>query len=312
MATKFRIYPAGIEVTSIGSDNAPHTQTIAVAVTPDPDNNKLHQYNLPEASSLHPAVGLQKLYPGLKLVGNQEVDIQHPAEFIKQHRKEIQPGDELTVVSPGEEHRIFEALAKEGVLHTFTRLVFLAHEEPLYKNAQPARITLDWLREQGFEYTSSNMEDPDWPLWELARNPLQDKIDEQSKIIEQLKQKLEESTARSAKLAREAEQAKNEFEAEKETLKNALTDAHKTQQETTQELDEIRSRFQNKKKQMENLQATLEQQQADSAASNALESKVAELTGQNDALLQRNHLLQQDLVRAEAQLQLIKEFVLHD
>lgn len=419
----------------------PQVTVVEAAITTEPANNQLREYNLPEATSLHPATGLKELFPGLQQRSVREVETQHPAELVKQSRPEPQPGDELSIISPGEEHHILQALAESGLLTTFTRLSLLAHEEPLYENAQSYRATVDWLQTQGFELKQTNAEDPDWPVWELVRNPLQDKVDAQAQTIEQLRQKTSKSeqsqseaqerqkaleaeleqlrstlaaqqeqqaNAKSAlqekqqqleqseqgrkqaqdalasqreaarkanddnqrvqqrleelkaeakqatKAVSQAEQARSEAEAENKALvaelqqvkgwlterkeqvakaeadlhekqkeidalrkqlnqaKNAEAEATKANTETSESLEDFKKRFQSRKKQAEELQAQLEQLQSDTSATSALEDKVAELAREKDAMQQKNQLLQQDLVKAEAQLQMIKEFVLHD
>ncbi|MCK7544310.1 hypothetical protein MLC59_09040 [Marinobacter bryozoorum] len=287
MATKIQIQPARALVTTDTDGNA-QTRTLELAITPNPANNQLHEYNLPEATSLHPATGLKELFPGLQQRSVREVETQHPAEFLKQNRPEPQPGDELSIISPGEEHHILQALAESGLLTTFTRLSLVAQEEPLYENAQSYRATVDWLQKQGFELKQTNAEDPDWPVWELVRNPLQDTVDVQTQAIEELAKKLEQSE-------QSRKQAEDALASQREAARKANDDNQRLQQrleeleassnqanESVRQAEDARAEAQERQKALEaeldQLRSTLTAQKEQHAnAKSALQEKQQEL-----------------------------------
>ena len=249
MPTTITIYPAKTHIQTIGVEGRSNTQTLAVAVTPNPSNNTLYQYNLPEASSLHPATDLQTLFPGLKLQSTPEVDTLHPAELIKQYRPEAKQGDHLIIHSPGEEHRILNTLFESGLLNTVSQLTVLAHDEPMYEYAQPAQATLVWLEDQGFELNARGIEDPDWPTWQLTRNPLQNSLDALKKDNRALSEKLQE--------AREALDYSNK---ERARAQKALEQEQTGHRETTKVSEDNKQRLQQRKQQVEKLQAELDEQ----------------------------------------------------
>src|SRR5690606_39251158 len=50
-----------------------HIIVLEAAVSPESASNQLHEYNLQEASSLRAAIGLKRLFPGLKTIKTHTV-----------------------------------------------------------------------------------------------------------------------------------------------------------------------------------------------------------------------------------------------
>lgn len=272
MSVIITLNPASAEITTINPSGEKSTQTIQVAATPNPAKNTLHQYNLPEANSLNPAAGLKELFPGLKLQAKREVDTQHPVELVSQYRPHPEQGDHLIIKSPGEEHPILEALAEGGLLNTFNKLSVLAHETPLYETAEPASRVVDWLAEQGFECDGSNSEDPDWPVLQFKRNPLQNTVDD-------LRYQLQKAQAKYQSEAEASKALEQRLNAELETLKAELA-----------KTEEKHQQFQ---------QALAQEQTAHNATKEALEAK----NQQYQALEQRKSNLNAEKVELAARVE---------
>ena len=294
--------PASAEITTINPNGKQSTQTIPVAATPDPAKHTLHQYNLPEANSLNPAVGLKELFPGLKLQAKREVDTQHPAELVSQYRPQPEQGDHLVIKSPGEEHPILKALAERGLLQTFNKLSVQIHEKPLYETAEPASRVVAWLAEQGFDCDGNNTEDPDWPVLQFKRNPLQNTVDdlryqlqkaqadcqseaEGSKALEQHLKETEQQLAETRKRLQHAEQkakgnqdaaekAKNEKKTTEDRLNETLQAEKQARQRLNAELETLKAELaQTKEKHQQCQKAFAQEQTAHNATKEALEAK---------------------------------------
>ncbi|WP_396621507.1 hypothetical protein [Marinobacter sp. W-8] len=117
----------------------------------------------------------------------------------------------LVLQTPGEEHAIIQALITAEQLNQFQQLHLAANPEPYYQGSAAAEQTLQVLADNGYNITQENQQDPDWPTWQLARNPLQDKI----ATLQQGNQALEEQL-------REKDDNLQAFAKEKETLKEQL------------------------------------------------------------------------------------------
>ena len=294
--------PASAEITTINPNGKQSTQTIPVAATPDPAKHTLHQYNLPEANSLNPAVGLKELYPGLKLQAKREVDTQHPAELVSQYRPQPEQGDHLVIKSPGEEHPILKALAERGLLQTFNQLSVQIHEKPLYETAEPASRVVAWLAEQGFDCDGNNTEDPDWHVLQFKRNPLQNTVDdlryqlqkaqadcqseaEGSKALEQHLKETEQQLAETRKRLQHAEQkakgnqdaaekAKNEKKTTEDRLNETLQAEKQARQHLNVELETLKAELaQTEEKHQQCQKALAQEQTAHNATKETLEAK---------------------------------------
>jgi hypothetical protein len=151
-----------------------NVQVIPSAVAGSPGPGVLYRYNLPGASSLHPATGLLQLFPGLREVDQIAVDAVAPTTLLQP--LELAPhGEKLLVIDlPGEEIPVLAALWEANALQLFNQLKLRCGREPLYEGCVPAAQVLHWLEEHGFSLLSEDeSEDPDYPCWTLQRNVLQ-------------------------------------------------------------------------------------------------------------------------------------------
>lgn len=208
MATIIDIRPDHVRITRSEKQGEKVTETVDAAVTPTTASRQLYQYNLPEADSLNPATGLKDLFPGLKLKGTREPDTLQPVELVTRYRPQPAPDDQLIIRSPGEEFRILQALAEQGMLKTFSTLVVQVHDEPLYENAEPADRISGWLQKQGFEQKKVYADDPDWPLREFTRNFLQNTVDALKLENKKLLEKVDEQDQKARELVEENQSLK--------------------------------------------------------------------------------------------------------
>lgn len=302
------------------TSSEPRVTVVEAAITSNPANNQLHEYNLPEASSLRPATSLKQLFPGLKTVNTYSVATLTPAQLMEQYGPE--PGEPATLVlqAPGEEHAIIQALAEAEVLSYFSELWVTTNPEPLYEGSEAAETLLNTLQTLGYNVQQENQQDPDWPTWQLARDPQQDKIAALEKELQSLEQQLKESrtslldiTHQKESLESQLTQARNQA-AEAEKAKTAEAERANTAE---QKLNQAEAAFSAKvqaeqyvRKQLEQLKQQLaekekqQQQQEENLAKQAeqlkaLEQQLADIQQQKAKADQRAKSAEQALTEAD-------------
>ena len=277
-----------------------------LAVAAQPGEVSFHRYNLPDAGSLHPATGLKALFPGLKLQQTLTLEAVGIGDLIDSLQLAPDAVHRLIIDLPGEEFPCLRALQDGGRLHRFQWLAMYCGHEPLYEHGAAAETILDWLSEQGFDLVERDeTQDPDRPCWILKRNPLkleclalQARV--QQFLVDQAalaKDKAALTAARDeqTKLAAERGQQIEALNAEKAALakdKAALTAARDEQTKLAQarqtEIDTLKSRLQEQQKRV-----------------TELESQIAERD-------QRQSLMDEELHKAEGQIELIKDLLLRN
>jgi FkbM family methyltransferase len=149
---------------------------VEAAVTTNPANNQLHEYSLPEAGSLRRATGIKALFPGIKVNTTHTVATLSPEQLLANHGPQKGNVALLVIQAPGEEHSILQALISTDQLKSFSQLHLNANPEPYYQGSVAAEDTLQTLADYGYDITGENQNNPDWPGWQLARNPLKDEV----------------------------------------------------------------------------------------------------------------------------------------
>jgi len=304
---------------------------LETAVTTTAANNQLHEYNLPEASSLHSATGLKTLFPGLKTNAIHTVATLSPKKLLIDYAPKPDQLAMLVLQAPGEEHAILKALVNTGQLEQFSELRLAVSLDSYYKGSIAAEQTRQLLANYGYDIIEENQQDPDWPTWHLQRNPLKDQISAfQAELIAtkqaqaqaerdnlDLQRSLEDLQTNSrTEIIQLKKQAFTELEEAKQTLQKSEVELLHTLESNKHQMAEKDQRV----GELEKLETDLSQQldQSKRQLTNKqtrikdLETQVGDLTHKTDELRKTNQLMQQDLVKAETQLQLLKEFVLHE
>ena len=154
----------------------PQVTVVEAAITTNPVNNKLQEYNLPEASSLYPATGLKTLFPGLRVKTTHKVATLSPEQLLAEHGPQSGKQAMLAIQVPGEEHAILKSLMNTDDLKQFSELRVNANPTPYFEGSVAAEQTLQALVNYGYEITDDNQQDPNWPSWQLARCKQRDEI----------------------------------------------------------------------------------------------------------------------------------------
>ena len=157
----------------------------------------LHRYNLPEANSLHPAEGLQQLFPGLRLLETVELEARDVVGVIDALDLEADAEHLLVIELPGEDVGVLEALHAADLLSRFRHLRLHSGLEPLYRGSVPAMTLVEWLKARGFDLVErDDRDDPDQPYWLFTLNPL--KLEQAA-----LRKQIETLTAEKAALTKD-------------------------------------------------------------------------------------------------------------
>lgn len=262
---------------------AEHIRVERAAVSATPGAAVYYRCNLEDASGLHAPTGLQSLYPGLEVEARQEVEAVAPDTLVAPLGLSRDEHNLLVLELPGEELAVLEALGER--LLDFAELRLRCGREVLFEGGRSARAVLAWLEEAGFELTSEDSDDdPEWPWWRLRRNDVVLQNRELSRRVEALERSLAEQTrtaehrrARIQELRLQhsrAEEAETAGAAEREKLEKDLARCR-------QELETAQTRLRE------------------------LEAEVEERG-------YRQRLLDEELLKAEAQIELIKDVLLRE
>ncbi|MBL3527810.1 MAG: hypothetical protein JMN27_09580 [gamma proteobacterium endosymbiont of Lamellibrachia anaximandri] len=168
----------------------PQVEVINCAVAAQPGPVTFRRYNLPDASSIHPAsIGLLDLFPGLKTVQELQIEALDPAPLLQPLRLQVEQRNRLVIDLPGEELPVLQALQQADQLHYFEQLQLHCGREFLYEDSEPAAIVIQWLQDQGFDLLmEDDSQDPDRPRWDLKRNKLQlDHRDLKKQLVQKTK-----------------------------------------------------------------------------------------------------------------------------
>lgn len=202
-------------------------KVICAAVSGHPGPAILHRYNLPGASSLHPATGLKKLFPGLKETGRIKVEAVTPDSLFRSLNLQNDFENTLVIDLPGEELPILQSLLKSELLYLFSRLYLNCGREPLYEGSTTAQSILQWLEKHGYVLLrENNLQDPDRPCWALQLNKLHFEIRTLHTAIIQIKLERDEAIKEKdehAHLLQESSKREKTLEAEKTQLEKKLS-----------------------------------------------------------------------------------------
>jgi hypothetical protein len=201
-------------------------QVQCVVIAANQRQATLYRYNLPEVNSLYPASGLIDLFPGLRLVEQEQVKTISPVTLLQPLQLQAEKENRLVIDLPGEELPVLQALQQSQQLYLFNQVCLYCGRASLYEGSEPAKRILEWLREIGFELVSEDdSRDPDRPFWNFRRSALQmHNRDLERKLNQALLKNKQMSQDRNvqSELVREQEAKINELTQQADKLKTQL------------------------------------------------------------------------------------------
>lgn len=279
----------------------PEVELIPVAIAATSGQAKLKIFNLTAFSSLRTPTVLRRLFPGLRLQGETEVEAITPVELIERLKIDPNAGNWLVIDVPGEEATTIDALRKAGLLGMFERIVLQCGRSALYEGAGEADALTALLQEEGYDISSSEqIPDPDFLRWILQRNPLRIENAELHSQVKALNQKLQEQTSRATAGEQKLEQLsrqRDEIAGELAEFKARLEQADKSQAEQTNLAAERQGQIEQLKKAHYELARLTSEHYV---RIKQLESNLADIES-------RERLLMEEMARAEGQIDVIKD-----
>ncbi len=284
-------------------ENVTQAQVSCVAIAGNPGQATLYRYNLPEVNSLHPASGLMDLFPGLKLVEQQQVEAVSPVTLLKPLQLQAEKENRLVIDLPGEELPVLEALQQSQQLELFSLVYLYCGREPLYEGSEPATRILEWLKAEGFDMVvEDDSPDPDRPCWSFRRNALHLRY----RGLQQQVEKLTQDRDGQAKLANDRQSQLDQVSKTRDEQAKVVVDLQAQIEKLTQDRD---SQIDNLSKQVEQQAKQITDKQAQMEyAQRALQEKDAQIAEST----QRQRLLDDEIIKAEAQIDLIKDVLLRE
>jgi hypothetical protein len=151
----------------------PRLCVIQAAVASEAGSGFLYQYNLPDATSIHPATGLLELFPGLRVLDKTPIALESVADVLRSIDMEAHAANTIIVDLPGEEFPVLYTLARLGLLVQFQEVSVHGGRIPLYEGAMPLPEIAHWLKDEGFDLQEEdNSVDPGKPCAHFRRNHL--------------------------------------------------------------------------------------------------------------------------------------------
>lgn len=283
--------------------NEARVEVLEVAVSDNPEQNQLREYNLPEASSLYEPSGLRSFYPGLQVHTSHTVKVLAPDSLVAE--LQLAKGPNLLVVqAPGAEQAVVEGLAEKDLLKRFEHIWLTAPEQAYFDSDSQWSAILPILESAGYTHLPGETDNHEWPSWVLHRHPLAERVEtlsEQLRTIEEEKQTLAKELASAREQLHATSDAKQKLEQEleqrtewhqnrkkeAETLKEALEQERKAHEETANKLKETQGWLTNRKKQVadfeekvKDLQARVEEQTTQNSRFDELAERLTGVTRQ--------------------------------
>ena len=301
--------PSVARVLQAQSSTHKNVHVVQRAISVQEEETTLYVYNLLERSSLRKATGLRELYPGLRLVREVPVTACSPAKMLSELDVEDAGKICLIVDTPGEEHAILKAMAREHRLGCISTLLLYCPQAPMYENAAARQDIIDLLDAQGFEI----IEEAGGGVLEqavaLRLNAL--KL-ENRRLQEHLAAVDADLTGLRQRFSREVAQLRDSVSRKETELRTLATEMKKLernnarQRKTAVQGKERRAAL---KKERDELRAEVDRLRKvkdDQAA------RLAERESAHNVLMQRQTLLDMEVARAEGQVRLIRDVLLSD
>lgn len=293
-------------------------QIVAAALSTQFGVQTLVDYNLPGFSSVSPATGLKRLFPGLQIQQHFEVNTLSPAEFLEQYGPEVNQTATLVIQAKGYEAELVRELVNSPYLLSFTEVLLYTASALLYEHSTETAVLQQQLVEVGYELLHEQAISPEWIESSFKRNTAQDEIlllrqqlKEKDQLIQAqavqhqcLESALAESEAEHQKAIVLAEQLEADLKQTKQAEKAAVIAQEQLQAEV-KALQQIimaeKTAAEKYAQQIKTLQADLEK--AKQEISLTLENTKKELLAKDNSLM----LQQQELVSVKQNQQQVSK-----
>ncbi len=312
--------PAQAEQLQRRVDAARHEEVWSRAIVPAPSQQAiLHVINNPLHSSVNPPQALAQHYPNLREVSQTEVPAGTLHDAIQALALDTGHAHLLVLDVPGLAHDLL-AVTPAQVLQCFTWIVVHCDAEPLYAGDVGAGKTEGLLHTIGFDIQASD-EQTIYPRVSmlLHRNDTRTRIAQLEAQAAQLTQQRDDQTKLANQHKNQLDEAGKDL-SEKEKLASDLQTqvAQLTQQcdEQAKLADQHKAKLDKANQQAAELQKLADERKAllDKVSQQSQErgARIIQLEKEHVEFSRRQQWLDQEMIKAEAQVDLIKDVLLRD
>lgn len=264
-------------------------------------NEQFTEYNLAEFSAIRPITGLKALFPGIKIINREPLTCISIADLINELSL-TGNNNALVLDIPDLALDLLTAISRNDQLRLFKYIHIYTTTEELYQNSTKSVDISCFLEQQGYVLQKMDASDPELTWMSFQANPLHTDLDEIRRKIATL-QKANDA------LVKEMEQLRLELGSQLQIRDSVFSEIGVDKAE----IDRIQKPEQEHSKDYEKLKNSLDQTSKHAIVS---AEKIFELEKENRRLLEKNdqmekqqNALKKELLKAEAQLELIKGLI---
>lgn len=250
-------------------------------LTVDGASTEFTEYNLAEYSAIQSTSGLKELFPGLKAVNRENLNSTRINDVV--HELALQDNNNLLVVDVTDSNlALLTSLQQSGQLSKFNAIRIQTGIKPLYIGAATTLEVTTFLQQQGYLLVQTVDHDPDLPWLSFSVNPLWQTLQNARQNVDALDKELAAIKQQLAAI---------------QQAEHAITEAAQEQLQLISKLE-----------------AELDRAKKHSAARldkiSQLEKSNRALDETNTRLTKQRHALKQELLKAEAQIDILRDLFL--
>ncbi len=320
-------HPKQIELLTKRAQPANNEKIIPVAVTTTTATEvELQPFNNITFSSLNSPQALFEHYPNLRATTPIQVPAQSFTDILGQHTLKTEESNVLILDAPGQSLTLMQSLTAQQ-LQSFSWLIVSIYNESLYQHDADETAVIYWLKEIGFDLIASDDESI-YPQNRLlfSRNSMVVQKYHLLREINDVRTQLESTQKENTNLIAQLHHAKEENIQLADALKNQeqlvathLATIDALSQEKAKLLRVNEAQTQSMTQQQVSIDTLTKEKahfiQALAENNQALETSQQQLKTYEHSLSEATHrqqAMQNELIKAEAQLELIKELMLND
>jgi len=301
----------------------------------------LREFSLPQMNSLSAPSGVFNMYPGLKQLQMQSVKCLSPNSLLAAYELSEQVESTLWLEVNGQITSTLAAMIESKAIHLFSILFVFMPDKAWYESEIDAEKLIQRLKQIGYDVSNKNVDlESDQCLYEFTRHPfvLKNKeLEQQAKLATKRQTQIDVLTAERDTQAKavaekqsqlqqvnQAKEQQAKLATKRQTQIDVLTAERDTQAKAMAEKQSQLQQVNQAKEQQAKLATKLQTQidvltaERDTQAKAVTDSHknkdlaIATLTQEKDELILRLTLLDTEIVRVEAQLELVKDVVLRE
>ncbi|EAR07911.1 hypothetical protein MED297_15315 [Reinekea sp. MED297] len=313
----------------------PKVQVLAKVVNAQASEQSFYQLNIAEYSALHEPGELYELYPGIKVESAESQQSTSIDDLLSDIHEAIgESQSTLLLDTPDIAFALVQKLIETQWLDKLATVTVAVTPNSLYKGNEGGDID-GLLALAGWIPKQTDRDDPEWQYISYEPNPLAGQVKELKQALkkefeeketaqqslQRLEAQLEEKSQSNAKLAKQEAELKHQLAQLQEKVK---------QQPAAEELEKLKQTQQAIAKERESLKAQIADVQASEKRAKEekaafekhyvnhqqrmadLEKENRQLRDENEQTQKRQELLDAELKKAEAQIEIIKELLLKE